>query len=296
MQQPSQSSLPSVLVTGATGSTGVEVLRSLSNSGKFRVVAGVRDVNKASQLASIKNVTVAQLDSDKPNTVSAFTGVQAVYLLTAMQQPAFSTWLDAIKAAGVKHVVYHSAIGAGPAAPLAAGRDHFEHEEMLRNLGLQWTVIRPTFFHQNIEKFHLSTIQQHSMFAGSAADGRFSSVDLRDVADAALQLFVHPDKHSGKIYTLTGDVTTEPTIASYISDAVGRKVQYVSWTVDEQRKKLREFGVPEWLIEETVVLDTIKREGWAAELLPDLETILGKKGITVKDYIKSIQDVLTASK
>jgi len=197
----------------------------------------------------------------------------------------------------VQHVVYHSAIGASATTALEPGREHFQHEEQLKASGVKgWTIIQPTFFHQNIEKFHLTSIRQHSMFAGSAGDGRFASVDLRDVASAAVAILKHPELHKGKLYTLTGEVTSEPIIATYLTAVLGRPIQYVNWTPEEHRKQLKSFGLPDWLIEDNIVLDMIKREGWAATLLPDLETIVGRKGITVNEYIESIADELKGSK
>ena len=175
----SSSPLPTILVTGATGSTGLEVVTSLSNSGRFRVLAGVRDVTKAQQMATsqLPRVSVVHLDSDAASAASAFQGVTGVYLLTAPRQPSFAVWLRAMKQAGVQHVIYHSAIGSEPSSPMSMGVEHGQHEATLKaQTDLSWTIFQPTFFHQNLEKFDAPLIQQYDMFGGSADDGRFSSV------------------------------------------------------------------------------------------------------------------------
>ena len=283
----SSSSHPTVLVTGATGSTGTEVVQALSASGSFRVLAGVRDVNKAQALAALPNVSCVKLDGDAATATAAFKGVDAVYLLTAPKQPLFEPWLQAAKAAGVRQVVYHSAAGSDPSGPVGIGREHSEHEARLRSdSGLHWTVLQPTFFHQNLEKFQQQSITHYDMYGGSAADGKFTSVDLRDVAAAAVEIFKQPEQHSGKVYLLTGEVTSEQAIAAELSAVAGRPIQYVSWPVEEHRQKLREWGLPDWLEEDQLALDMVKREGWLSSLSPDLQQIIGRPAITIKQYVQ----------
>ena len=170
----SATSLPSILVTGATGSTGLEVVEALAKSGQFHVLAGVRDVAKARSIKALQlpGVSLVHLDSDAASAASAFRGVTGVYLLTAPRQPSFDVWFDAIQKGGVKHVVYHSAIGAAPSSPMSMGAEHGLHEEALKaQTQVGWTVFQPTFFHQNLDKFHAPLISQYSMYGGSADSG-----------------------------------------------------------------------------------------------------------------------------
>jgi NAD(P)H dehydrogenase (quinone) len=282
------SSLPSVLVTGATGSTGVEVVKALSSTNRFRVLAAVRDLAKAKDLERLPNVVPTLLTDDPHTVTAAFHGVHAAYLLAPPQtDPLFDTWLKAAKSSHVHHVVYHSAAGAGPvdSAPFDMAREHGEHEAKLKASGLHFTILQPTYFHQNLEKFHRPTITQYASFGGSAGDGRFSSVDLRDVGAFAAVVFTNPEAYEGKTVLLTGDVTSEPAIAAELTKAAGRPIQYTSWSPEEHRDKLKSWGMPDWLADNQLALDKLKREGMTASVDPELEKGLQRKPLTIHQYV-----------
>jgi uncharacterized protein YbjT (DUF2867 family) len=280
-------SLPIVLVTGATGSTGLEVVQALSSSGAFQVLAGVRDLAKAESIPGLRlpRVKLVKLDSDSQSAAAAFASVDYVYLLTAPMQPSFAIWLEAIRKAGVKHVVYHSAVGAGIGSPVRQGAEHGEHEAALSQSSVPYTVLRPAFFHQNVEKFAVASITQYNMYGGSAGTGRFPSIDLRDVAAVAAAVFQAPQQHAGKTYELTGQLTTEQDIAAALTAALGRPISYAQWSVEEHRRNLESWGMSGWQLEDELVLNQWKREEKVA-MSPDAARILGRQPITVQQYTK----------
>ena len=148
-----------------------------------------------------------------------------------------------------------------------------------------WTFLRPAFFHQNIEKYALPSINAHGHFVGSAGESRFASVDLRDLADAALHCFLAPAIHAAKTYMLTEELATEPAIAAMIAGVTGRPIRYVNQTVDEHRARLATLSLPAAAASDLLVLDQEKREEWVAFLTPDLEQLLGRKSRQVVEAI-----------
>ena len=289
-------SLPLVLVTCATGSASGAVIRALSASGRFRVRAGARNVARAQQmLAGLPAVECVRLDDSAAAAAAAFAGVQAVYLLMprpAVQGgPLFGVWLSAIIAAKVRQVVLHSAISAAPGTPLLLATEHFEHEQAIRARTAdipQWTFLRPAFFHQNVDKYALPSINAEGCYTGSAASGRFASVDLRDLADAAVACFAAPAQHAGQTYVLTEELATEPAIAALIAEASGKPIRYNDISVDEHKRRLAALQLPPAAANDLLVLDQEKREEWVAFEKPDLEQLLGRKGRTLKAYISEL--------
>ena len=234
-------SVPVILVTCATGSASTAVITALSHSNKFNIRAGARTVSKAERaVGHLPHVHCVRLDDTAEAAEEAFAGVDGVYLLmprpVVQGGPMFGVWLAAIVKCKVQHVVLHSAISAAPGTPLLLATEHYEHEQAIRAAGSDvpyWTFLRPAFFHQNIEKYALPSINAHGHFVGSAGEGRFASVDLRDLADAALHCFLAPAIHAAKTYVLTEELATEPAIAAMIAGVTGRPIRYVNQTVDE---------------------------------------------------------------
>src|ERR1700754_1409177 len=140
-----------LLVTGATGTTGMEVLRALKDR-QVPARALVRDETKAHHLRDL-GFEAATGDLGHPRTLGpALEGITRAYLVSPtgpMQSEFEQAFLESAKEAGVKHVVKLSVIGASPEAPLRFARTHAKVEQALKESGMAWTLLRPTGVMQN---------------------------------------------------------------------------------------------------------------------------------------------------
>ena len=139
-----------ILVTGSTGLIGSEVLRGLSNAG-MPARALTRDLKKARKMPG---VTWVAGDLGKPETLpAAFEGAQTLFLLTHYLEDMVELQHNAIaaaRAASVTHVVKVSAFGASDHSKAPIGLWHYRVEKELRESGLEWTMLRPHHFMQNL--------------------------------------------------------------------------------------------------------------------------------------------------
>src|SRR3954452_21957596 len=137
-----------LLVTGATGTTGMEVLKALKARGA-EARALVRDETKAHHLRDLGFEPVTG-DLGAPRTLGpALEGVERAYLVSPigpMQSEFEQTFLEAAHEGGVKHVVKLSMIGASPEAPLRFARTHGTVETALKATGMTGTLPVPTGF------------------------------------------------------------------------------------------------------------------------------------------------------
>src|SRR5262249_14275400 len=140
-----------LLVTGATGTTGMEVLRALKARGA-EARALVRDETRAHQLRAL-GFTPVTGDLGDPRTLApALDGVERAYLVapaSPMQSELEQAFLETAKEAGVKHIVKLSVIGASEEAPNRFARSHGKVERALKESELAWTLLRATGFMQN---------------------------------------------------------------------------------------------------------------------------------------------------
>jgi uncharacterized protein YbjT (DUF2867 family) len=237
-----------ILVTGATGTNGREIVQRLSALGA-EVRAMARNPQRAGDLR-LPRVEVVRGDySDPASLRAAMRGVEKVFLLApvhARQVELESNVIYAAGAASVKHLVKFSVILASPKAPSRLLRWHAETEENIRRSGIPFTFLRPNMFMQEIGR-QAASIKTQGAFYLPLGDAKVSLVDVRDIAAVATAVLTEPG-HEGKTYELTGpQALSFKDVAEKIAAAANRDVAYVPITMDQFRAALVKTGAPEWM-------------------------------------------------
>jgi uncharacterized protein YbjT (DUF2867 family) len=271
-----------ILVTGASGNVGKEVLKQIAQTGA-QVRAAFQSVSKAA--AAPSGFEIVSVDYQQPETLrAALKGVDRVFLVgpPTSQLPALERKaMDVIAQSDVRQVVKLSAMGGREAI---FPRQHAESEAYIQSCGVPYTFLRPNGFMQNIVNYNAPTINTQNAFYGSEGDGRVSQIDIRDVAAVAVKALTE-DGHIGKAYTLTGpEALMNREIAQVLSDALGREVRYVNLPPAQLKEALLSAGVTEWNADALLDLQRLYREGKAATVTRDVEQILGRKPITFAQF------------
>ena len=136
---------------GATGNTGrVTAVGARASAAPVR--AFVRNPSKATDLAAAGvEVVTGDLD-DAANLAAAMHGVEKMCIVTSPDLRLAEVQIAAItvaKAAGVRHIVKPSVLGATADAPVLTARLHHQAEEALAASGIDWTVLQPNSYMQN---------------------------------------------------------------------------------------------------------------------------------------------------
>jgi uncharacterized protein YbjT (DUF2867 family) len=271
-----------VLVTGATGNVGREVVRAARARG-LAVRAAAR--GDASALLG-SDVTQVRLDFSDPATFACTEGVDALFL---MRPPAIANvaqtllpFLDEARRRGVKHVVFLSVAGAekNRLVPHHAIEQHLQ-------LGKGWTILRPGFFAQNFGDAYLRDIVEDARVYVPAGRGRAAFVDVRDVADVAASALASPTEHEGRAYTLTGPEAIDfTTAAKELSDAQGRTIRYEPASIAGYALHLRRRGMPWAQVGVQTVLHVGLRFGQAERVDPTLARLLSNAPHALADYFR----------
>lgn len=266
-----------ILITGATGNTGSGVASALLSKGRA-VRALVRDEGKAADLKNAgAEIVVGDLGRPETLTDALFEGVTKVYFVVVGgpdAQKHTRNLLDSLRASGTTaHVVRLSAFGT-PECRLI--KDHQQAEEDVKNSGLPWTILAPTFFMQNT-MMAAPTIKEQGAIYWDWADGKAGMIDVRDIVDSAVAVLTSDGgEFVGERITLTGPASIGfADVAETFSRVLGKEVSYVAVPHEAAFESMQGMGVPEWLAEAYVELSVGFEAGYADTTTDGVERLTG---------------------
>jgi len=227
-----------ILLTGATGSAGSFIANEfVLDRAPVRIL--VRNRAKAAGLEKVPTVEIVEGDMSRPDRLeAALDGVDRVLMISAPLMDMVetqNTFVDAAKAAGVRHVIKFSGLDARPDTTFPFGLMHLEIEKYLEKSGLAWTHLRPTGFMQEYLR-EAPSINDDGAFYLALADVRLNPIDLIDVGKIGF-LLLRDGGHEGERIPITGpEALSMAEIANHISRAAGRTVRYVAVSPDARRR------------------------------------------------------------
>jgi uncharacterized protein YbjT (DUF2867 family) len=235
-----------ILLTGATGTAGSFIANEFVRE-RVPVRILVRNRANAAALEKVPTVEIVEGDMSKRSTLgSALDGVDRVLMISAPVMDMVetqSTFIDASKAAGVRHLIKFSGLDARQDTAFPFGLMHKEVEDYLEKSGLAWTELRPTGFMQEYLRESPSIIQDGAFYL-ALGDTKLNPVDLVDVAKVGF-LLLRDGGHEGARLHMTGpEALTMKDIADRISQAVGKTVRYVPVSPIQRREALLAHDVP----------------------------------------------------
>jgi uncharacterized protein YbjT (DUF2867 family) len=231
-------------ITGATGAIGGMVAASLAEAGYNQRLI-VRSLDRAPELPNA--IAFAASYDDHAALVTGLTGVDTVLMVSAAEAPrrvdSHFAFIDACVAAGVKHIVYTSFLGASATATFTLARDHYATEQHLVASGISHTILRDALYLDFMEML----VGDDGVIRGPAGDGRVAAVSRLDVARVAEAVLKSPADHVGATYDLTGpESLTMSEIAAIISTTRGRAVSFHNESLPEAYESRKRWGADAW--------------------------------------------------
>ncbi|WP_017625357.1 NAD(P)H-binding protein [Nocardiopsis chromatogenes] len=279
-----------VLITGATGTVSTALMGHLKGAG-VRMRALVRDP-AAAAAARAAGAEVVAGDLGRPATLGpAFAGVQDVWLLVpngprAPEHSMNALW--AARGAGAERVVRLSAVGAAHDAPTRSGRLHALSDAETQASGLEWTLLRPMWFMDNLLN-EAAEVREKGTLRLDMGQGRLGMVAADDVAACAAAVLAEaPGAHAGRTYTLTGPESLGlDQAAARMGAALGREVAYRPVSGEDKRAAMLAAGADEWTAEMVGEYSAAFAQGWGDFTTPDAEHLLGRAPQTVADFARA---------
>lgn len=276
-----------ILITGATGNVGVELVKVLSGA-RQPVRAFVRDRARC-QAITVPGIELVEGDFANPETfMPALDGVDRLFLLVPssseveQQQRHF---VDAAKRSKVRHLVKLSQLAADERAAGRFQRYHAAVEKHILTSGIPYTFLRPNLFMQGLLNFR-STIASQGAFYAPGGDAKVSVVDVRDIASIAARALTELG-HAGKTYDITGpEALTHAEMAQQLSKAVGKQISYVDIPPAAMREAVMRFGMPAWQADGLVEDYDHYRRGEAAAVTSTVRDLTGKEATSFSQFAK----------
>jgi uncharacterized protein YbjT (DUF2867 family) len=241
-----------VAVFGASGNVGSVLTRTLSDRGA-QVRAFYHPSSPPHAPFPDRVIKLAGSFDDPAAIVRAMDGADAAFLLTppSDSQPRWQRSLvDAAVTAGVPRLVKLSAFESAADSPLQMGRWHRDGELAVAQSGLEYVIIRPQYFMQNLA-IALRDSARTGVFRHAAAPKlQLGIVDVADVAGVAAILLTEPG-HEGEMVRPTGPAPLSfEGMAAELSAATGTPVRYEQRSRNEMAQSFRARGWPEWHIDD----------------------------------------------
>ena len=280
-----------ILITGATGTVGSEVVKQLSAKGENIIVKAAARSATDNTFENLNRVQVVQLDYDKPDSLAvALKGVDKLFLLTPFQSNMVdltSNLVSEAKKAKVKYIAKQSVMGADAEPGITPGRLHRQAEKIIEESGIPFTFLRPNFFMQNFVNYYSNLIRSQGAFYMPVGDAKVSFVDVRDIAAVAVKSLINDNQQKGRAYNITGgEALSYGQAAEILSKAVGKKINYVNVTDQDARNGMKDMSMDEWTIKSMIELFEITRAGYVSEISPIVEQVTGNKPITFSQFAK----------
>ncbi len=262
-----------VLVTGARGKTGREVVRQLRDSSDVQVRSG-------SSRPPTDDEAVRFDWNDRASWAPAVEGVDAVYLMRPDLPDAPQLIADLVDLAAGAHIVLLSEQGADELAS-----DHWARqvEAAVTERTDRWTLLRPSWFQQVFTdpRYYLDRVRAGELRLPTGGQG-VAWIDARDIAAVATTALRSPDEHVKRAYTLTGPESVSlDKIAEQLSSVLGRPVRAVDPPAEDELN-----GLEQPLRE--IIADLYERihRGRFGIVTDDVRTVTGRAARTISAFIK----------
>ena len=281
-----------VLITGATGNVGNELLKKLKVVDNVNIYAAGRNISKTKKIIDEDKINYVRLDfKDESTYKSALKDIDTVFL---MRPPAISKvkkyiypFLVEMKEANINQVVFLSLQGGDKNIVVP----HYKIERYIENLDIPYTFLRPSFFMQNLSTTHLKEIKEDNEIFIPAGQGKTNFIDVRDIAEVAKKVILE-ENHLEKGYELTGpDNLDYYQIAEIMSGILNKEIKYKNPSIFQFFKQKRSEGYSIMNIFVMIGLYSVTKFGFAAKKTEELKNILDREPISFDQFVRDIKEI-----
>lgn len=277
-----------ILVTGATGNIGSEIVKQLkSKNANFIAVT-----TKGERIEGVK--TIKTDFSDKESLKTAMKGIDTLFLLLPSHPEAIIWGKNAIeiaKESGIKHIVRSSGMFANVNSDLLIEKTLGTTDEDVKNSGINYTITAPSSFMQNFSTQMVNDFKNGIIYQATD-DAKISWVDVRDIASVNVEILTNPEKYKNKTLKITGSESINYQEAiSKMNLILGKETKYIAIPNEVASKAMADMHFPPFIIDLLISLNDSIKAGRFVETTNVIEEVTGKKPITFNQFVNDYKKV-----
>lgn len=288
-----------LLITGATGNVGIEVLNALHQTKHaLTVYAGVRNIKTDKLKLAAYNCQFVAFDFAKPESYAAALNACSLVFLVRPPELAdvetyFKPFIEACKNEKVQHIIFLSVQGVERNKFIP----HYKIEQLIAGSQLNYTFLRPAYFMQNFTTTLQNDLVQYNRIYLPAGNAKFTLIDVRDIGKVAAAIVLNPSQHVNISYDLTTSKTlTFGEIASEFSTVLGRYIEFTSPTLLKFFITKKRENTPTIFILIMIMLHYLPRFQQAAPITTCVADLTGEKPLSLKQFISDYRQPLSTLK
>jgi uncharacterized protein YbjT (DUF2867 family) len=279
-----------ILITGATGNVGLEVIRFLLvKHTNCQVVAGVRNISEAKKkLIGTENLEFVRFDFEDPGTFkTALEKVDSVFLLRPPHLSEvdryFKPLVAAIVQAEIQEVIFLSVQGAEKSKVIP----HNQIEKLITDSGIDYIFLRPSYFMQNLTTTLLKDIQQKRKIFLPAGKAKFNWIDIENIGESAAILFEKFQEYRNQAIELTGNENRSfGEVADLITQTLKEKIEFINANPFRFYRIKKQEKMQKGMILVMILLHFLPRFQKEPVISGFYERLTGKKPTTLKEFIE----------
>lgn len=279
-----------ILVTGATGNIGSEVIHHLYGSNSVvEIIAAVRNIEKAQkEFSDLPGLSYRQFDfSNFDSFGPAFEGIDTLFLLRPPHisevEKYFRPLLESARESGIREIAFLSVQGAEKSRVIP----HNKIEALIRELGFHFIFVRPSYFMQNLSTTLRQEILDDQSITLPSGKAKFNWIDARDIGEAAANLMLEFEQYQDEAYDITGTENKNFTeAAALMTEAIGKKITYRPVNPISFYLKKRKEGIKSDFAIVMTILHFLPRIQKEPEISDNFEKLTGRKPTTLLAFLK----------
>lgn len=282
--------MSNILITGATGNIGFELIRfSSTMDPSNRIIAGVRNIEKAKSIfKDYPNLEYVNFDFENPDTFDkALTGIDRIFLLRPPHlsevDKYFRPLIQSIRKNHINEIVFLSVQGAEKSKVIP----HNQIEHLIKESGSNYIFLRPSYFMQNLTTTLIGDIKEKREIILPAGKAKFNWIDIENIGEAAAILLYRFDEYKNQAFEITGlENESFEKVTSLINNSIENPISFRNVNPLRFYNIKKREGMVKGMIVVMIALHFLPRFQKEPGISDFYERLTGKKPTDLKTFIE----------
>ena len=282
--------MSNILITGATGNIGFEVIRFLKKiDTSNRIIAGVRDIEKAKNVfKAYPKLDYIHFDFENFETFdNALTGIDRIFLLRPPYisdiETYFKPLISKIKDKKINQIVFLSVQGAEKSKVIP----HNKIERLINENGFDFIFLRPSYFMQNLTTTLINDIKTKREIILPSGKSKFNWIDIENIGEAGAILLDKFENHKNQAIEITGlENENFDKVTSLINEIIDNPIRYRNVNPLRFYRIKKQDGMVKGMIIVMTLLHFLPRFQKEPKISDFYEQLTGKKPTDLKTFVE----------